>query len=109
MTNIIIPLNLKISFFISFFLSIALLVFIVGCPKEFIRKNIFEGTKNVNMVFGTADSAVVNVAQNEQEFYDEALDISKLELRATCWLFYCLAFSFTIVILVRAARLVLFA
>lgn len=87
----------------------ALLVFVIGRPKEFVSKNIFEGTKNVNMVFGTADRSVVNVAQTEQEFYDDNLDKSKLELRTFCWLFYLLAFSFTVVLLFRAARLVLFA
>jgi len=109
MNGLSIPLNLKISFFVSFFIAIALVLFNVGCPKEFVRRNIFEGTKNVNMVFGNADRAVVQVSQDDQDFYDETLDLSKLEMRASCWLFYLLGLSFSVVLLFRAARLVLYS
>ncbi|UYO38023.1 hypothetical protein KQX62_14885 [Rhodopseudomonas palustris] len=107
--DISIPLNIKISFFISFFVALALLIFTVGCPKDFLRKNVFAGTKNVNLVFGSADRAVVQVAQNEDDFYDEALDFSKLELRAACWLFYLLGLSLSTVLLFRSAHMVLYS
>jgi hypothetical protein len=65
-----IPLNLKITFFVSFFLSLALITFIVGCPKEYVEKKVdLNASKNLNLILTNADRAVVNVAQDDSEFF----------------------------------------
>lgn len=100
------PLNTKISFFIAFFLSLALLTFAVGCPKEFHRKPAFGGAKTVNVVLTSVERSVVNVLE-EQDFFDEALDSSKVELRTVCWLFYTVGLVLSFILLIRAAAFVL--
>jgi hypothetical protein len=100
------PLNTKISFFIAFFFSLALIMFAVGCPKEFHRKPVFEGAKTVNLVLTSVERTVVNV-EDRQDFYDPALDASRLELRSACWLFYTLGLVLSVIILIRSALFVL--
>lgn len=100
------PLNTKVSFFIAFFLSLALVTFAVGCPKEFHRKSAFEGAKTINVVLTSVDRSVVNVRE-EQDFFDDDLDASKLQLRAVCWLFYTLGLVLSLILLLRAALFVL--
>lgn len=100
------PLNTKISFFIAFFFSLALITFAVGCPKEFHRKPMFQDAKSVNLVLTSVDRTVVNV-EDRQDFYDPALDASRLKLRAACWLFYTLGLVLSVVILIRSALFVL--
>jgi hypothetical protein len=100
------PLNTKISFFIAFFFSLALITFAVGCPKEFHRKPMFESAKTVNLVLTSVERTVVNV-EDRQDFYDPGLDASRLELRAACWLFYTLGLVLSVVILIRSALFVL--
>ncbi|ALJ36906.1 hypothetical protein D9623_20710 [Azospirillum brasilense] len=100
------PLNTKISFFIAFFLSLALLTFAVGCPKEFNRKPAFEGAKTVNVVLTSVERSVVNVRE-DLEFFDADLDASKLGLRGFCWLFYTLGLVLSVILLIRAALFVL--
>lgn len=102
------PVNGKISFFVSFFLSVALIIFAVGCPKEFHRKSPFEGAKTVNIVLNSVTETVVKVNE-ESENFDTILDESKLEFRAFCWLFYTLGLLLSVVLLIRAALYVMHA
>lgn len=102
------PLNMKISFFIAFFFSLALIIFIIGCPKEFHRKKPFEGARNVNIVLTSVTKT--NIAMEEaDEFYNEAFDFSKIEIRALAWMFYALGLSYSVILLLRVAYFVVYA
>lgn len=100
------PLNTKISFFIAFFFSVALLMFAVGCPKEIHRKPPFEGVQTVNLVVTSVDRSIINL-RDEDDLFDVEIDSSKLELRAFCWLFYTLGLVLSVVLLLRSALFVL--
>lgn len=104
--GVVLPLNIKISFFVAFFFSLALIMFAVGCPKEFHRKPAFEGVKTVNLVLTSVERTTVNV-EGKQDFYDSTLDASRLELRSACWLFYTLGLVLSVIILIRSALFVL--
>lgn len=83
-----VPLNLKISFFISIFFAFALTAFLIACPPQL--KNESDTT-------------------TELQYYDEAIDSSRLGARAVCWLFYALGLTFSLILLIRASITVIYA
>lgn len=109
--NIIeIPLNLKISFFISVFLSVAVILLTIWCPKEFKQKQKEKIPNAPIMIVGQHENSVISVkSESGNEFYDAEIDASKLEFRAICWTAYVLAFSFALLLLFRAATKVAMA
>jgi hypothetical protein len=100
--NITLPLSLKLAFFASWFFSIALILFAVGCPKEFRQLHPFEGAKTINLVLNEVRDPRV-VIQPPQLIDDPELDSSALELRAVSFVFYVLGLAVAIIILFRSA------
>ncbi len=102
--NIQLPLSFRLSFFASWFFSIALIVFTVGCPKEFRRQNPLENAKTINLILNDVNShkLIIDIEQ-PQEVDDPELDKSALELRATSFLFYVLGLTIALIILFRSA------
>lgn len=97
-----IPLGFRLTFFASWFFSIALMLFVAGCPKEFRKILPLESAKTVNLVLHESPGANVKI-DTPKEIEDTALDSQALELRAACFLFYLLGISVAAIIFARAA------
>jgi len=104
--NVELPLSFRLSFFASWFFARALIIFTVGCPKEFRQYNPLENAKTINLVMNDVVSPRV-VIEQPQEVDDPYLDKSSLELRAVAFLFYVLGLSVATIILFRSAWFVI--
>jgi hypothetical protein len=103
--NFVFPLSFKLAFFVSWFFSVALVLFTVGCPKEFRLTNPLEDAKTINLVLNEVNQPRI-VIEQPHPVDDPILDNSALELRAVSFLFYVLGLAVFIVILLRSAWLV---
>jgi hypothetical protein len=100
--NFQLPLNVKMTFFASWFFSMALILFTVGCPKQFRKTDLLGQAKNINLVLSEVHKPNILI-QEESEFVDPVLDESSLEVRTLCFLFYGLGVIYSVIILIRSA------
>lgn len=96
------PLGFRLTFFASWFFSIALILFVSGCPKPFRQSHALEHARTVNLMLQESPSAQV-IIDSPSDVEDPALDSTLLELRAVCFTFYILGISVAGIILFRAA------
>jgi hypothetical protein len=102
------PLNLKLSYFASWFIAIALVLFKVSCPQEARKIHLFEKIRSVNIVLNNVPEPRI-VVQSENEEVNEIVDGSLLEMRALCFSFYAFGTVTFLMVLLRSADLVLSA
>jgi hypothetical protein len=100
--TVTLPIGIRLTFFASWFFSVALILFVAGCPREFRLTTPLEHARTVNLVLHESPNAGVNI-ESPKEIEDPALDSRMLELRATCFLFYVLGIAVSAIILCRAA------
>ena len=84
--SLALPLGFRLTFFASWFFSVALILFVAGCPKPFRHVETLEHARTVNLVLHESPSANV-IVDSPSEVEDPALDSSALELRAACFIF----------------------
>lgn len=99
------PVNLKLTYFASWFIAIALVLFNVACPKEVRRKNPFEKVRTVNLVLNNVDRASI-IVESDNEEIPQDVDEALLGLRALCYSFYVFGTVTFLVILLRSAIVV---
>ncbi|TQV89392.1 hypothetical protein [Aliikangiella coralliicola] len=101
LNNIEIPINIKFTFFASWFFTIALILFTIGFPKEFILSNPIEKAKNLNIVMNSVTETNLKI-QEPVEIDDPELDKSNLILRAFTYEFYLLGILCSLAVLIRS-------
>lgn len=105
-----IPINIKITYFISLYLSFALFIFTVGAPKELkSKRKLSDQIKDLSIHIENSSGSVVNLDMFNIEHIDESIDRSRLVMRSLCWLFYFLAVFYAIILLFRSIIYVLYA
>lgn len=99
------PLNIKLTYFASWFIAIALVLFSTACPQE-VRRKILGKAQVVNIILNdTVDTRVA--VQGEGEVVPAEIDESLLGFRALCFSFYAFGLIAFLVVLVRSAGTVL--
>ena len=108
LAGLVLPLSVKLAFFISWFFSIALILFAVGCPKESRRRDHTRDRRAMNVVLNeiTAEKIVI---EQPQEASDPKLDRSALGLRALAFLAFLLGLFISVIVLFRSAWFVVSA
>ncbi len=103
--NIRMPVSLKITYFASFSLSLALLVFSIGCPKEIHQKNSFGDSRVTNIILLSSENSMVNLRENES-IIDNEIDHSKIGIRTLCLMLYSISLILSTILLIRSAIVV---
>ncbi|WP_333825334.1 hypothetical protein [Pinisolibacter sp.] len=103
------PINFKITYLISLYVSFALFAFSAGAPKELKLKSDFGGTKMLNIHITNSSGSTINIDDRYLELLEDTTDKSRLIMRALCWMFYILAVCYALILLVRSIHIVLVA
>ena len=104
--DFVLPLNLKLTYFASWFIAIALVLFNVACPCEARRKNPFEKVRTVNFVLNNVEKPQI-IVEGENEEVPPEVDESLLGFRFLCFSFYAFGTVTFLIVLLRSAMVVL--
>ncbi|WP_028886838.1 hypothetical protein [Teredinibacter turnerae] len=102
------PLNLKLSYFASWFFAISLIIYASTCPKEINKINPVEKIRTLNVVLNQISDANIKI-EGENEDIDPVHDLQNLGARTLCFLFYGLGAAAAAIVLFRSAVKVLYA
>lgn len=81
------PLNLKLTYFASWFIALPLIVFKAVCPKEIRRTSPLDKVRPVNIVLNNVGQPNISIEAEEKEIESD-IDGSLLEMRTLCFSFY---------------------
>ena len=102
------PLNLKLSYFASWFFALSLVIYASTCPKDIKKINPVDKIRTLNVMLNQISDANIKI-EGENEDIPQELDIQNLGARTLCFLFYALGAVAGAIVLFRSALKVLYA
>jgi hypothetical protein len=98
------PLNIKLTYFASWFVAISLIIYSISSPKT-LKKNPVEKLKTLNLVLNNIDGSNIKITTENDPITEEE-DQSLIVLRAICFYFYIIGVISAVIVLIRGAILV---